>query len=131
MTDRSFSEQIDEIIKDHDSWKGEVLAQIRAVIRAADPDLTETVKWKTPSRPRGLPVWEHDGMFCFAEIWKDNVKLIFTKGAYLKNSSRLFNSRLESTDIRAIEFRENEKINGLDLTSIVHEAVEFNKSKKK
>ncbi len=127
--DVSASRQIDDIIKIQGGWKGEILTQLRSVITTADPRVVEAVKWKTPSRPEGLPVWEYDGMLCFAEIWKDNVKLLFAKGAYLKDSAKLFNARLESTDIRAIEFHDGDIVDDTALTALIREAVEFNQSK--
>lgn len=129
MADKPVSEQIDDIIGQHGGWKGEVLSQIRSVVTAADPDVIEEVKWKMASRPLGLPVWAHDGMLCFAEIWKDNVKLLFAKGARLKDPNKLFNARLESTDIRAIEFHEGDTIDEAKLKALVLEAVEINQQK--
>lgn len=130
MTDKPASEQIDDIINNYETWKGGILTQIRSVVMAADADIVEEVKWKMPSRPLGLPVWSHSGkMVCFAEIWKDNVKLLFAKGAHLQDSNKLFNARLESTDIRAIEYREGDKVDRSDLTVLVHEAVKLNQSR--
>ncbi len=129
MENRSASEQIDDIIKKHGGWKGEVLSRLRTIIRGADPGIIEEVKWKMPTRPEGLPVWSHDGMVCFAEIWKDNVKLIFSKGARLKDANSLFNARLQSSDVRAVEFREGAKIDEAALKSLVIEAVLLNTSK--
>ncbi len=77
--DSSASHQIDDIIHAYGGWKGEMLAQIRAVVTQADPDVVEEIKWKTASRPEGLPVWSHDGILCIAETWKDNVKLVFSR----------------------------------------------------
>lgn len=129
MPEKSASEQIDEIIKMHSGWKGETLSQLRDLIKRSDPDLTEEVKWKMATRPEGLPVWSHDGILCFAEIWKDNVKLLFPKGAQIKDSTKLFNSRLASKTIRAIEFRENGVIVGAELEKLIHQAVKLNTSK--
>lgn len=129
MQDKSASEQIDEIIALHGGWKADILSRIRAVVTAADPDAVEEVKWKMPSRPEGLPVWSHGGMLCFAEIWKDNVKLLFAKGAHLRDEQKLFNARLESTDIRAIEFHDGDAVDEDELRTLVLEAVEFNQLK--
>lgn len=131
MPEKSASEQIDEIIKMHSGWKGETLSQLRNLIKRSDPELTEEVKWKMATRPEGLPVWSHDGILCFAEIWKDNVKLLFPKGAQIKDSTKLFNSRLASKTIRAIEFRENGVIVGAELEKLIHQAVKLNTSKGK
>lgn len=124
--DTPASQQIDEIIASHDSWKAELLRQLRRTILAAHPDIVEEVKWKTPSRPLGLPVWSHSGIVCFAEIWKDNLKLLFPKGARLTDPDSLFNARLQSTDVRAIEFREGNTPNKTALTALVIEAIHAN-----
>ena len=79
------SQQIDTIIQAQDNWKQEILSDIRSALLATSSDVIEEVKWKTPSRPLGLPVWSHEGILCFAEIWNDNVKLLFAKGARMEN----------------------------------------------
>lgn len=130
MKEESASKQIDNIIKLHSSWKAEILSQIRDIVTNSSPNIIEEVKWKMRTRPEGLPVWSCDGIICFAEIWKDNVKLLFPKGAHLKSgANKLFNARLKSEDIRAIEFREGDKINKLVLKALVLEAVELNTAK--
>lgn len=130
MTDKSASEQIDDIIKLHGGWKGETIAQIRTVVKEADSDIVEEVKWKMKTRPEGLPVWSHNGIVCFVEIWKDNVKLLFPKGAHLNDPTKLFNARLESKDIRAIEFHEGDTLDEAGIKQLVLEAIELNKTKK-
>lgn len=129
MEDKSASQQIDDIIQTHGGWKGEILARLRAVIKQADSDMAEEIKWRMATRPEGLPVWTHDGIVCFAEIWKDNVKLIFFKGAKMSDTKELFNARLKSSDVRAIEFREGDTVDEAALKELVLEAVEVNKSK--
>jgi hypothetical protein len=126
MQEKTASEQIDDIIKKFEGWKGDVLTQLRALIKATDPSVVEEVKWKMRTRPEGLPVWSHDGMLCFAEIWKDNVKLIFTKGSQLEDPNKLFNARLKSSAVRAIEIREGDAINEVALKQLVIEAVSLN-----
>ena len=120
------SDEIDAIIAMYDDWRGEILARLRKIILEADPVIVEQVKWKMPTRPLGLLTWSHSGMFCFAEIWKDNVKLLFTKGAQLQDPAKLFNARLKSADTRAIEFRQDDAVDQDLLTALVHEAVELN-----
>ncbi len=127
MKDKLASEQIDSIIKLHSGWKTEIVSQIRSVVTQSKPNIFEEVKWKMATRPVGLPVWSYNGIICFAEIWKDNVKLLFPKGAQLKNSaSKLFNARLKSKDIRAIEFREGDKIDKSALKVLILEAIKLN-----
>lgn len=129
MEKQSASEQIDDIIKMHPGWKGELLVQLRHTINKADPNLAEEIKWKMATRPEGLPVWSHDGILCFAEIWKDNIKLLFPKGAQLKDLDKAFNARLLSKDIRAIEYREGQSVDSSALVGLIHEAVQFNTTK--
>lgn len=130
MEERSAVEQIDSIISTSGGWKAETLARLRAVIKAADPDVTEEVKWKMATRPEGLPVWSHNGMVCFAETWKDNIKLLFPKGAALKDPNNLFNARLKSHDIRAIEFHDGDTVDRAALRALILEAVAHNDKKK-
>src|SRR4051812_39921968 len=94
---------IDARIKKLGDWRGKTLARVRAVIKAADPEMVEEVKWRKPSNPLGVPVWEHDGIICTGETYKDYVKLTFAKGASLKDPSGLFNASLEGNVRRAID----------------------------
>ena len=127
MKDKSASEQIDDIIKKSDDWRGKTLAQVRALINASDPEVVEEVKWKKPSKPEGVPVWSHDGIICIGESLKSAVRLTFPKGAQLKDSNKLFNTRLEGNAVRAIDFYENDSIDEASLNALVLEAVELNK----
>lgn len=129
MQEASASRQIDDIIALHGGWKAEILSQVRRAILATDSAIAEEVKWKTPSRPEGLPTWTHRGIVCYAEIWRDNVKLLFAKGAQLPDPDNLFNARLKSTDIRAIEFREGDVVDQTKLEALVLAAIERNRSK--
>lgn len=126
--DNTASRQIDDIIASHGGWKAETLSHIRAAILAANPEVTEEVKWKMPSRPLGLPVWSHGGTLCFAEIWKDNIKLLFSKGAHMDKQQHLFNARLKSLDIRAVEFKEGDAVNDDILQTLVREAIRLQRS---
>lgn len=123
------SEQIDRIIEKHSGWKGDIIRQLRTIVRAAASDVAEEVKWKMPTRPEGLPVWSHNGIVCFVEIWKDNIKLIFLNGAKLADSQKLFNARLKSSTLRAVELREGDIIDEANLKNLVKEAVKLNASK--
>lgn len=129
MEELPVSQQIDNIISLHPGWKAELLAQLRAIILSAHPDITEAVKWKMKNRPEGLPVWECGSMLCFAEIWKDNIKLLFPKGAKLSDPQKLFNARLESKDIRALAFKEGDTLNAESLKKLVLAAIDLNSSK--
>src|SRR5262249_47505646 len=109
--DASASRQIDAIVRKTPGWRGERLGQLPALIRAADPGLIEEVKWKKPSRPDGVPVWSHDGIVCIGESLKNAVRLTFPKGALLKDPKGLFNSRLDSKSVRAVDFHEDDAVN--------------------
>lgn len=127
--DTSASQQIDAIIKMPGDWRGEKLSHLRAVIRAADPGVVEEVKWKKPSKPEGVPVWSHNGILCMAETLKNAVRLTFPKGALLTDPQRLFNARLDSKTIRAIDFHAGDRGDAAALQALILEAVELNKSK--
>ena len=92
--EKSVSQQIDAIIKEPGDWRGEKLAQLRALILEADPAVVEEVKWKKPSKPSGVPVWVHDGNICIADTLKNAVRLTFPKGAQIEDPNGLFNTRL-------------------------------------
>jgi hypothetical protein len=119
------SRLIDARIKELGDWRGETLARIRRLIKEADPDVVEEWKW------RGVPVWEHDGIICTGETYKEVVKTTFAKGASLDDPSGLFNASLEGNMRRAIDFREGDKINEKALKALIRAAVTLNTSKKK
>ncbi len=127
--DKSASQQIDAIIREPGDWRGKKLAQLRALIRKADSGLVEEVKWKKPSKPSGVPVWSHDGILCVADTLKNAVRLTFPKGAQMKDPKKLFNTRLDSHTVRAIDFFEGEGINEAALKALILEAVRVNKLK--
>ena len=104
----------------HD-WRGKQMSQIRALIKQADPDVVEEIKWKKPSNPAGIPVWSHDGMICTGETYKDHLRFTFAKGDSLKkNSEGLFNT------FRAIVIHEDDKINEAAFKNIIRAAVALN-----
>jgi hypothetical protein len=110
-------------------WRGETLARVRALIGQADPEAVETVKWRKPSNAmRGVPVWEHGGIICTGETYKDKVKLTFAKGASLEDPSGLFNASLEGNTRRAIDFREGDEIDEEALKALIRAAVALNLS---
>jgi hypothetical protein len=128
MEGRSASQQIDDIIKKSDDWRGAKLSQLRALIKQADPSVVEEVKWKKPSRPEGVPVWSHDGILCVADTLKHAVRLTFPKGAQLPDPKKLFNTRLDSKTVRAIDFHQDEPIDEAALGTLILEAVQLNTS---
>jgi len=116
---------IDGRIKELGDWRGEMRARVRGLIKEADPDVVEEWKW------RGVPVWEHDGIICTGETYKEVVKMTFARGAALDDPAGLFNSSLEGNVRRAIDIREGEKINEKALKALIRAAIELNASKKK
>jgi hypothetical protein len=115
------SELIDARIKELGDWRGETLSRIRAIIRQADPDVSEEWKW-------GIPAWSHGDLICTGEVYKSAVKTTFAKGASLPDPSCLFNSSLEGKTRRAIDFHEGDSINEEALKALVRAAVALNKS---
>ncbi len=124
--EKSASQQIDAIIREPGDWRGGKLSQLRAVIRKADLAVVEEVKWKKPSKPSGVPVWSHDGILCVADTLKNAVRLTFPKGARMKDPKKLFNTRLDSKTVRAIDFREGEAVDEAGLKALILEAVRLN-----
>ncbi|MFL6728579.1 MAG: DUF1801 domain-containing protein, partial [Sphingomicrobium sp.] len=122
----SASAEIDARIAGLNDWRGATLAQLRRLIREADPDVVETVKWRKPSNPAGVPVWEHAGMICTGELYKDKVKLTFARGAGLDDPAGLFNSSLGGGTRRAIDLREGEQIDAAAFKTLIREAVALN-----
>ena len=116
-------------IKETGDWRRETLARVRTLIREADPDAVEEVKWRKPSNPAGVPVWSHDGIVCTGETYKDKVKLTFARGASLKDPSGFFNSSLEGNVRRAIDIRAGDKIDEKALKALIRAAVALNRSK--
>jgi hypothetical protein len=122
------SHLIDTRIKALGDWRGEMLARVRKLIKEADPDIVEEVKWRKPSNPMGVPVWEHDGIICTGETYKAAVKLTFAKGAALEDPSCIFNSSLEGNVRRAIDIHEGDKIDEKALKALIRAAVALNTS---
>lgn len=123
------SDLIDARIAKLADWRGAALARMRALIRAAEPEVVEAVKWRKPSNPMGVPVWEHGGILCTGEIYKDKVKLTFARGAALDDPARLFNSSLDGNVRRAIDIFEGDTIDEQAFEALVREAVALNGSK--
>jgi len=127
--EKSPSQQIDAIISEAGDWRGTKLSQLRTVIKQADPAVVEEVKWKKPSKPEGVPVWSHDGILCVADTLKNAVRLTFPKGAQIKDPKKLFNTRLDSKTVRAIDFHEDDIVDEAALKALILEAVEINTQK--
>jgi hypothetical protein len=125
MVERA-SQEIDAIIKKPGDWRGETLSELRGVVLRAAPELVEEVKWKKPSRPEGVPVWSLDGIVCIGEMLKNAVRLTFPKGARMKDPEKLFNARMDSGSVRAIDFRDGEKLPEAALSALIAEAAGLN-----
>ncbi len=125
------SEEIDAKIAALGDWRGETLARLRALIRAADPEGQEDVKWRKPSNPSGVPVWEHAGLICTGEIYRDKVKLTFASGAALDDPAGLFNASLDGGTRRAIDLYQGAEIDEAAFRALIREAAAFNLAKAK
>ena len=124
------SELIDAKIASISDWRGPMLARMRALIHAADPEVIETVKWRKPTNPSGVPVWEHDGIVCTGETYKGYVKLTFAKGAMLPDPAGLFNGSMGGNTMRAIDIREGAKVDEAAFKALFQAAVALNAAQK-
>ena len=130
--DDSPSALIDARIAALNDWRGETLARVRKLIKEADPDVVEEVKWRKPSNAmRGVPVWEHDGIICTGETYKNYVKLTFAKGAALADPSGLFNASLDGNTRRAIDIHEGDTIDARAFKALIRAAVTVNTAKRR
>jgi hypothetical protein len=120
------AQRIDAKIKELNDWRGEMLARIRTLIKQADPDVVEEVKWRKPSNPTGVPVWSHAGIICTGETYKSVVKMTFARGASLDDPSGLFNASLEGNTRRAIDLHEGDRIDEKALMALIRAAVALN-----
>jgi hypothetical protein len=125
----SGSRLIDAKIEHLADWRGQMLARLRALVKEADPELTEECKWIKPSNPWGVAVWSHSGIICTGETYKSAVKLTFAQGAALDDPAGLFNSSLDGNVRRAIDFHEGDKVNEKALKALIRSAVALNTSK--
>lgn len=123
------SKLIDKRIKELGDWRGKMLAKIRNLIKEADPDIVEEIKWRKPSNPDGVPVWYHNGGICTGETYKDHVKFTFFNGASIEDPAHLFNQ--PGTVRRAIDFHEGESINEDAFKELIRSALAFNLDSKK
>jgi hypothetical protein len=124
---QSASALIDKRIAELGDWRGETLSRMRKLIKQADPDVVEEVKWVKPTNP-GTPTWSHDGIICTGETYKSVVKLTFAKGASLKDPAKLFNSSLEGNTRRAIDIHEGEKVDAGAFKALIRAAAALNTS---
>jgi len=123
---KTTAKEISAIIKGAEGWKGKKLTELRAIISKAAPALTEEVKWKMPSKPEGVIVWTHNGIVCHADVLKSAVRINFHKGKQLKDPKKLFNARLDSSSVRAIDFPEDGKVDAAALKALVVAATRLN-----
>jgi hypothetical protein len=126
MTEENPSALIDAKLAGLGDWRGEALTRLRGLIREADPAVVETVKWRKPSNPSGVPVWEHAGILCTGEVYKGYVKLTFARGAALDDPEGLFNAGFGGGTRRAIDVREGETVDAEAFKALVLEAVAAN-----
>jgi hypothetical protein len=119
-------DEIDALIASQPNWKGELLAEIRNVLISPPLELEEQVKWKMPSKPLGSPTWESNGIVCVSDYLKNAVRLTFPKGASVQDPQGLFNARLDSKTVRAIDFAEGSALNHEALRSLAIAAVALN-----
>jgi len=129
MAEQTASQLIDERLRSMADWRGATLARLRRLIQEADPEVVETVKWRKPSNPLGVPVWEHGGIICTGETYKDKVKLTFARGASLDDPSGLFNASLDGGTRRAIDFHEGDDLDEPAFKALIAEAVALNRSR--
>jgi hypothetical protein len=124
----SASETIDTIIEQLGDWRGARLSQIRDLIKQAEPDVAEEIKWRKASNPLGVPVWSLDGIICTGETYKDKVKLTFAKGASVDDEAGLFNASLDGNARRAIDFGEEDRIDEEAFKALIRAAARLNAS---
>ena len=122
----SGAEEVDTKIASLNDWRGAAMTRVRRLIKEAFPDVTEGVKWRKPSNPLGVPTWEHAGIICTGESYKDKIKLTFARGAALDDRSGLFNSSLTGGTRRAIDIPEGAEINEGAFKALIREAIALN-----
>jgi len=120
------SQDVDTKIASLADWRGAAMARVRRLIKEADPDVEEGVKWRKPSNPLGVPTWEHVGIICTGESYKDKIKLTFARGAALEDASGLFNSSLAGGTRRAIDIPEGTELDENAFKALIREAIAAN-----
>ena len=128
MSDEATAQMIDAMLAERGDWRATTLSKLRALVKRADPDVIEELKWKKPTNPAGVPVWSDGGMICTGEIYKDHVKVTFAKGASLDDPHGLFNASLAGNLRRAIDVHERDKVDDAAFEALVRAAVALNKA---
>ena len=123
--------EIDARIRTLGDWRGELLGYLRSLIRQADPEVQEDIKWRKPSNPAGVPVWSCHGILCTGETYQNKVKLTFMQGAALADPAGLFNASLGGNARRAIDFFQGDTVDEQAFMALVGAAVNLNRSKAK
>ena len=129
MSDTQAAHEIDAIIAGIHDWRGATLAKLRRIILSADPSIVEAVKWKKPSKPEGVATWVSEGNLCMADVLKSAVRLTFPQGARLDDPAKLFNTRLDSKSVRAIDVFEDVELDEDALRRLMQQAVAANREK--
>ena len=125
------SQLIDARLEELGDWRGKTLSRLRALIKEADPEVVEEVKWRKPSNPAGVPVWSHDGIICTGETYKNHVRLTFAEGASVKDPKGIFNANLEGKATRAIVIHEGDEVDEEAFRTLIRAAVALNKSSRR
>lgn len=131
MKDQSTPRLVDAKIREFRDWRGDTLSGLRDLIKKTDPGVVEEIKWKKPSNPTGVPVWSHDGIVCIGEALKSAVRLTFPNGALIKDPKKLFNARLDSKSVRAIDFQEGDEVDLAALKALILAAVRVNTARER
>jgi hypothetical protein len=126
VQERSGSEAVDKKLATLGDWRGAALAKVRRLIREADPEVTEEVKWRKPSNPLGVPTWSHGGILCTGETYKDKIKLTFARGAALEDPTGLFNASLDAGTRRGLDIREGDTIDEAAFKALIREVIAAN-----
>lgn len=124
----SAAKEIDAIISAVGGWRGATLADLRRIILSASPEIVEEIKWRKPSKPEGVATWVLDGNICMADLLKNAVRLTFPKGAQAADPHRLFNTRLDSKTVRAIDVLEDSKVEETSLRQLILDSIAANRA---
>jgi hypothetical protein len=126
--DVTAANEIDAIIANAGGWRAETLTELRGVILSADADTVEEIKWRKPSKPEGVATWVNHGNICMADLLKNAVRLTFPKGARVDDPANVFNTRLDSNTVRAVDFFKDSPIDAVALRELVQRAIEVNRT---